>query len=51
MHMVKGEGKKDLDLSYDILKQIETRVYLLKDFLECLIKKVNVCNLKSNKLM
>ncbi len=35
----KGEGKKALDLSYDILKQIEVSVDLLKDSLECLIKK------------
>lgn len=35
----KGEGKKALDLSYDILEQIEVGIDLLKDSLECLVEK------------
>ncbi|MGG5462588.1 hypothetical protein [Clostridium sp. B9] len=35
----KGEGKKALDLSYDILEQIEVSMDLVKDSLECLVEK------------
>lgn len=35
----KGEGKKALDLSYDILEQIEVGMDLVKDSLEVLVEK------------